>query len=423
MVLMVLGLSHQTAPIQIREKLAFTPYALSNALHDIVEKGLADEVIIISTCNRTEIYYTQSLADNQPLLNWLKCYKKIALAQFESLTYYYTGVDAVNHLMKVASGLNSMVLGEAEILGQVKTAYTIASNTGTVGKYLGRLFQTAFGVAKNVRTHTGINENPLSIAYVAARLSRHIFSDLTKVAILLVGAGELIHMTMKHLKRLGVEKIWIANRTLKNAESFAQQFQGEVISLNHIKEKLKEVDIVMTATASEVPLINKEMVAKALKLRKHKPIFMVDLAVPRNIEPKVSELEDVYLYCLDDLKNIAKENRRLREEASLAAEPMIYEEAESFMQGLAAEEAIKMVKLFRQRYEKLSEDLLKNALHRLTLGDSPEEVLKRFAKNLTNRFMHGPSCRLRRFDLRKDKILLKFTEEIFGLNYERIDIS
>lgn len=424
MALMVLGINHQTAPIHLREKVAFDSQEWVNALQDIVKKGLANEVIIISTCNRMEIYgYQPDKPDQNLLLEWLANYKQISLEKLQGITYLHSNFFAVSHLMKVACGLDSLVVGEVEILGQVKSAYTLAINSGTVGKYLGRLFQTTFGVAKRVRTQMGTHINPISIAYVAAKLSKHIFADLAKASVLLMGAGELIQLTLKYLKRLGVQKIWVSNRSLHQARRLATEFKGEALSLEQMPSHLSEIDIVITGTSSVLPLIGKGMIERAIKQRKHRPMFMIDLGLPRNIEPEASELEDVYLYCLDDLKSIAKENRQLRQDAAEQAEYWIEKEAKRFMSWIEAQDTIKFVRAFREQYEQYRDELLEENLHRLRIGDSPEHVLKRLAHGLTNRFLHKPTCRMREAGFERESVFLTVTREIFELNYETIDVS
>jgi glutamyl-tRNA reductase len=421
MVLMALGVSYQTAPLPLREKLARGSGRIEQLLRGLVEKETVQEALFLSTCNRTELYCAGKEA--LPIIEWLA--KEVKLTSTEILPFSYTHIEvsAVQHLMRVASGLNSMVLGEVEILGQIKTAYRKACEGGMVGKRLGRLFQTSFSVAKQVRTETGISVNSVSIASTAVRLAERIFTDLKQATVLLIGAGELIRLIVIHLRQVGVSHIILANRSESRRDALSEEYGAESISLSMIPEKLKEADIVIAGTASILPIVGKGMVERALKYRKRKPIFMVDLAMPRDIEPEVGELDDVYLYGLHDLQTLVEENRQKRAQSILVAEHIIQTEAEQFMQWLRAQTAFGTVKKFREKFEIERDQVLTNALRQLQLGKSPEIVLQRAVHSITNRLLHAPTRRLRQAGYLGDEQILKLSRELFELNNETIDPS
>ncbi len=419
MALMALGVNYQTAAIDIRQRLSFDYQGSVNLARKLVIEGVVSEAVVVSTCNRTELY-CEADAAREPL-NFLIGQAGATYEMMEPYLYQRCDRQAVIHLMRVATGLDSMILGEAEILGQLKRAYTAAANAGTVGKYLGRLFQRTFGIAKRARTETGIGINPVSVASAAVKLSQHIFTDLSKATVLLIGAGELIQLMMKHLTQLGVHKIMVANRTKANAERLALQFKGEALDLEAIPQSLALADIVITGTASVLPILGKGMVESALHQRKRKPMFMVDLCVPRNIEPEIGRLEDIYLYCVDDLQQVVEENKKYRTDAARTAEAMIEEASEQFMGWLSAQASFKVLSKFRRKMEQTRDLLLQKNLHRLRLGEPPETVLKRLAYHLTNRFLHEPTCRLREVGKEDHANLLTFIREIFELNDETFD--
>lgn len=418
MALMVLGVNFQTATIDIRERVAFDIQAGIEAGQWLVAEGIVSEVLIVSTCNRTEIY-CEGETHLDPL-RMLMGHFGLPVEKIQPFTYQHLDFAAVKHLMRVATGLDSMVVGEAEILGQLKKAYTAFANAGTVGKYLGRLFQTTFAIAKEARTETGVGVNPVSVAYVAARLSQHIFTDLAQVSVLLVGAGDLIRLIAQHLTAMGVKKIRVANRTKANGAHLAVEFNAEHFGLEKIRDYLYESDIVITGCAVELPIIGKGMVEFALRQRKRKPMFMVDLGVPRNVEFEISELEDVYLYCIDDLQKMVEENKRFRKDAAECAEMMIQVAAGQFMDWLQAQDSFKTLCIFRAKFEQIRDRILQDALRRLQLGEAPDNVVRRLASDLTNRFLHEPTRRLREAGLEREEAILTLTKDLFELNCETL---
>lgn len=424
MVMMTIGLNYRTAPIHIREKLAFDREGSIDLLRHLVDGTIIREAVLLPTCNRTELYCEsddEACQENWKETVWLPLSKRILknknLSDIDlgDYTYAHFGLDTVKHLMRVVSGLDSMILGEVEIVGQVKKAYHLSNQLGVVGRYLGRLFETAFQVAKKVRSSTDIGTHPISVAYAAVKLSSHIFSDLTESSVLLIGAGELIQLTAKYLKECGVKKIWIANRTKTRAIELAAEIEAEVIAFEDIREHLFAADIIITGIESPLPILGKGMIECAVRLRKHKPMYMVDLGFPRNIEPEVSQLEDVFLYSIDDLQGIVADNRRMRQNAAMIAEQIIDDEARSFMEWVNAEESFKTIFAFRTKCEELRDQVLKEGLHRLKVGEDADRVLQRALYSLTNRFMHLPTRRLRSASFEQEKQLLDLTKDLFEL--------
>ncbi len=294
--LLALGINHKTASLDLREKVAFTPEALDAALRAGLREAGLSELAILSTCNRTEFYAQLSAESGAALMGWLARHRHLALDEIAGSIYQYENEEAVRHMMRVAAGLDSMVLGEPQILGQMKTAYMQAAAAGSLGPALERLFQATFAAAKQIRTETAIGAHPVSVGFAAVRLARQIFANLQDSEALLIGAGEMIELVGKHLFEQGVTKITVANRTLARGLELARQFDGRAVSLEEIPDALARADIVISSTASPLPILGKGMVERALKKRRHRPIFMVDIAVPRDIEPEVAELGDVYLY-------------------------------------------------------------------------------------------------------------------------------
>ncbi len=418
MALMVVGVNFQTATIDIRERVALDVQSGVEVAHWLVGEGFVTEALIISTCHRTEIYCEGPT--HIDLFRIIMGRLGLPIEKIEPFSYKHLDLAAVMHLMRVATGLDSMIVGEVEILGQLKKAYTAFANAGTIGKYLGRLFQTAFAIAKDVRTQTGVGANPVSVAYVAARLLQHIFSDLAKVSVLLVGAGDLIRLIAQHLMAMGVQKISVANRTEANAARLALLFNAEYFGLEKIQDHLFEADIVITGCASVLPIISEKRVGCALRQRESRPMFIIDLGVPRNVEPEVGTLENVHLYCIDDLQKMVEKNKRFRRDASESAEIMIQIAASRFMDWLHAQDSFKTLCIFREKFEQIRDRLCQDALHRLHLGEAPDRVVKRLASDLTSRFLHEPTRRLREAGLDREEALLTLTRDLFELNCETL---
>ncbi|WP_462322182.1 glutamyl-tRNA reductase [Halochromatium sp.] len=417
MPLIVLGLNHKTAPVDIRERLTFGPDVIVAALRTLLEQSPADEAIILSTCNRTEIYCAADTRDLEaPVRNWLGSFHGIEPQLFGQHLYIHKDRDAVNHLFRVACGLDSMVLGEPQILGQVKAAFKTACEGGSSGRLLGRLFQCTFAVAKQVRTDTAIGSSPVSVAFAAVSLARQIFSDLSKQTALLIGAGETVELAARHLHQHGIGRIIVANRTVDRAHRLAVQFDGYAISLTELASHLPEADIVVSSTASPLPVLGKGTVERALKQRRHRPMFMVDIAVPRDIEPEVGQLRDVYLYTVDDLQGVVDEGMRSRNHAAEQAVEIIDLHCTEFMAWVRSLDAVSLIQDYRARAECIRDEAVSRAARQLAAGKPPQEVMRHLAHLLTNKLLHEPSVRLRQAGREGQSELLDAANELFQLS-------
>jgi glutamyl-tRNA reductase len=323
----------------------------------------------------------------------------------------------IRHMFRVASGLDSMILGEPQILGQMKTAYQAALEAGTIGKQLGKLFQSTFTAAKKVRTDTAIGSSPVSVAFAAVQMAQQIFDKLSDQTALLIGAGETIELTARHLTQQGIGRIIIANRTYDKAHTLAMQFNGFAIALSELPNHLEEADIVISSTASQLPILGKGRVESALKKRKHKPIFMVDLAVPRDIEAEVEQLRDVYLYTVDDLKNTIDQNMNSRRQAAEQAEEIIDTQVGHFLAWLRAQGAQTTIQDYRRQAEQIREEALQKAISMLKNGAPPEEALNRLAHSLTNKLIHTPSAQIRAAAENERHDLVAAAREILKLKH------
>jgi glutamyl-tRNA reductase len=417
MSLKVLGVNHRSAPVEVREKLAFNPERLPVALQELVQLPQVDEMLIVSTCNRTEFY--SKCADKGLVLvrDWLNDQHRLG-DRANGCLYQLDNQLAVSHTFTVACGLDSAVLGEPQILGQMKEAYRIATECGSTGPVLHSLFQQAFSVAKLVRTDTEIGASAVSVAYAAVNLARQIFANFAQHTALLVGAGETIDLVAQHLTGRGIGRIVIANRSIARARTLAQEYKGFAIELAEIPNHLADADILICSTASPEPLVTKAMVQAALKARRRKPIFIVDLAVPRDVEAAVSELEDVYLYTVDDLQGVVDDNLKAREEAATQARRIIDVEVIRFAQTLKTRDAAPTIRSVRSRAEDIRSAVNEQAQRMLEAGRSPAEVMDFLSRTLTNKLMHLPSVGLRRAGEEGDEELLTAARRLFGLETE-----
>ena len=389
----ILGINHKTAPVALREKVAFNEDRLVSALRALrQERGVA-EVVILSTCNRTELYWAGS-ASGADLSDWLERHHAPSLDLAASV-YVHQAQRAIEHAFTVASGLDSMVLGEAQILGQLKEAYRIAHGAGSTGPHLNKLFQAAFSAAKRVRSETQIGANAVSLASATVSLARRVYADLGAKNALLVGAGEMNALVARHFTTAGVKRMVIANRTLSRAQELAAEIKGYAVDLGQLEKELIEADIVVSCTASPAALITKAATAAALRSRRHRPIFMVDLAVPRDIEPTVADLEDVYLFSIDDLQQLIDENRQQRELAAGNARLLIIEEVTRFLAESRAKEAGPAIRALRQQADGIRRQTLDQARRMLAAGKSTDDALEYLANTLTNRLLHAPTQALR----------------------------
>ncbi|WP_456411999.1 glutamyl-tRNA reductase [Thiolapillus sp.] len=416
MTLLVLGLNHKTAPVDIRERITFGPDIIVGALRTLTETEGASEAIILSTCNRTEVYCCGCNIKPDKLQGWLARFHGLESSDLTPYLYLHQEHKAVEHLLRVASGLNSLVLGEPQILGQVKSAWQTASDAGTVGKILGRLFQHSFSTAKQVRTDTAIGDSPVSVAFAAVSLSKQIFSDLSQQTAMLIGAGETIELTARHLQQQGIGQIIVANRTVARAHELAEQFGGYAISLTEISTHLPEADIIISSTASPVPILGKGAVESALKQRRHRPMFMVDIAVPRDIEAEVRSLRDVYLYTVDDLEEVIQENLKSRQQAAEQAVEIIELKTAEFMGWLRSLDAVEMIQSYRGQANAIKQQTLGKALRMLENGCTPEQTLEFLANTLTNKLLHTPSSQLREAGSSGRQELLEAATTLFQLD-------
>jgi len=415
MAILTLGLNHNSAPVSVRERLAFPADGLPSALRALVGLPNVEEAAILSTCNRTEVYCGIQQGSQDVLIDWIARERSLRREEFHPFLYAHAGADTIRHMFRVACGLDSMILGEPQILGQMKTAYQAAAEAGTLGKTLSRLFQHTFTAAKKVRTDTAIGSSPVSVAFAAVRLAQRIFDDLRDQTAILIGAGETIELTARHLHEQGIGEMIIANRTFDRAHTLAAQFNGFAISLTELPKHLAKADIVVASTGSPLPILGKGSVESAIKSRRHKPMFMVDLAVPRDIEPEVEQLRDVYLYTVDDLRNTVEEGIRSRQEAAKQAEEIIDTEVDHFLGWLRAQGATDTIREFRSQAERIREDALTAAMRALKAGKPAEEVLGLLSTTLTNKLIHLPSTQIRQASIDERYELIAAARELFQL--------
>jgi glutamyl-tRNA reductase len=394
MSLVVVGINHRTAPVEVRERVVFEPARIPDALQQLRGLPAVRESVIVSTCNRTELYCVTDQPGPDQFGDWLQRYHGLASPLHHSL-YHHDEDQAVEHAFSVASGLDSMVLGEPQILGQLKDAYRVAQESGTTGPVLNRLFQSAFSVAKRVRTETKIGANAVSVASAAVAMAKTVFASFENRTALMVGAGETVALAAKHLYADGLRRMIIANRSVDRARELAAEFHGFAIGLDEIPNHLKEADIVVASTAAPHSIITRHMTEQALRARKRKPMFMVDIAVPRDIDADVAELEDVYLFTVDDLQSVVNENLEGRRQAAREAHELIRSEVERFAHSLRTRDAAPLIRRLREDAERTKRHTLEQAVQMLAHGKSQQEALNFLANTLTNRLIHAPSQRLR----------------------------
>ena len=415
MPLVAIGLNHRTAPLPVRERVAFPPDLLPTILRDLASHAHVSEAAILSTCNRTELVCCLDQPDGRIVIDWFREYHKLLPGEIEPYLYTHPDQGAVKHLLRVASGLDSMILGEPQILGQIKDAYLAAREAGTVGKLLNKLFEHTFSVAKQIRTDTAIGASPVSVAFAAVSLARQIFSSLAGHTALLIGAGETIELAARHLRENGISRLIIANRTLARAESLVKAVNGLAITLAEIPAYLAEADIVISSTASQLPILGKGAVERAIKARRHRPMLMVDIAVPRDIEPEVGALNDIYLYTVDDLKEIIDEGLRSRQQAALQAEDIIDAQTLRFMGWLRSLDAVSAIRAYRDQAEALREGELEKARRMLRSGADPDRALAHLAYALTNKLAHDLTAQMRRAGFEGRNDLLRAARELLDL--------
>jgi len=391
MSLLTVGINHHTAPVEVRERMVFSPEQIHDSLESVRSVKGIEEAALLSTCNRTElICWHNNPAVNDALPEWLSRYQHFDLRELLPHLYRHNDADAIRHTLRVACGLDSMVLGEPQILGQLKKAYQQAQKNRSIGRHLNRLFQHSFATAKRIRTETEIGASAVSVAFAAVSLAKQIFGDLNKSTALLIGAGETIELAARHLHSQGIEKMIVANRTVERARSLAEHFNAEAIALPDLGNYLSKADIIISSTASPLPILGKGAVERALKQRKYRPMFMVDIAVPRDIEPEVNELDDVYLYTVDDLQGVIDENIQSRKAAAEQAEELVQDEVDNFLSWLRSQDHVDTIRSFRNKSELLRDEVAAASKRLLIQGKSPEEAIDYLAHSLTNKLLHDP---------------------------------
>ena len=417
MQLFACGVNHHTAPVSIRERVAFGPDILPRALVDVTgERGLAREAAILSTCNRTEIYCNTQHPDG--VAEWLANFHGLPPREVKPYLYQLPNEEAANHAFRVASGLDSMVLGETQILGQMKQAAEKASDAGTLGLLLNKLFQRTFSVAKEVRTATEIGASTVSMSAAAVSLAERIFPSIKEQAVLFIGAGEMIDLVATHFAAKQPRRLMVVNRTIERALDLANKFGGEAAALTNLPEFLHEFDILVTSTASPLPIVGLGMVERAIKARKHRPVFMVDLAVPRDIESEVGKLDDVFLYTVDDLGEVVRAGQDSRQSAVVQAEAIIAASVNEFMHWMDSRRTVPVIRSLRDHGERLRRHELDKAHKALLRGDDPQAVLEALSRALMNKLLHEPSHALNQAGDNEREQLARLVSRLYNLHNE-----
>ena len=407
----VLGISHHSAPLDVREKLAFAPERQPEALAELAGQPGVSEAVLVSTCNRTEVYCQAE--DPAAARAWLCAAAERVGLDVDRYVYVHSGESAVRHAFRVASGLDSMVLGEPQILGQVKQSVRVAEGAGTVGGQLGKLFQQTFAVAKQVRTETALGQHSISMSSAALKLAQNVYGDLSRTRLLLIGVGEMVELAATYFVAQRPMAVVVANRTLARGEAFAEKFEGTAIALADLPNRIHEFDIILTATASTLPILGKGLIESALKARKRKPMFIVDFAVPRDVEAEVAILEDVFLYTVDDLGRLVQQGAEARRGAMDEAETLVARQVAEFRAWQESRAGVPAIVELRKRVDRYREMELARARGRLAKGDDPAEVLEGLARGLTNKFLHSPSASMTRAGGAERERLMRALEVLF----------
>ncbi|MGD9264455.1 MAG: glutamyl-tRNA reductase [Lysobacterales bacterium] len=413
MPLLATGISHHTAPLETREKIAIARKEYADHVKALCGTGRIEEVVLVSTCNRTEIYSVGPNESRAQVIQWLQAKGQLSHDEIQAHCYVREREKAVRHLFRVAGGLDSLVLGESQILGQLKEAWQMAHDAGGVGKVLDRLFQHAFATGKKIRSKTRIGEHPVSVAYTTVMLAKHIFGDLASKTVILVGAGEMVELCGRHLHEKGVTSLVIANRSIERARQLASQYDATAVTLADLPGVLHRADILISSTASAEPVLHPDAVKAALKQRRHRPMFLVDIAVPRDIHPDVGKLDDVYLYTIDDLQKVVDENISRRNEAAEAAGEDVARAVDEYMRWLNSARASVYLQKLHKHARTNSEELVAKAMRRLEAGKDPEKVVTQLANQLSKRILHLPSTRLRQAAENQDDELLRIANRLF----------
>ena len=415
---MAFGISHKFASVDLRGQVSFAPESVVETLQTAVDELGLSEMALLSTCNRTEVYAVGDVTDQQ-WLDWLANKKHQTTERLQDSYYCHRNHEAIRHMICVASGLDSLVVGEPQIFGQIKSAYSVAQKAKTVKTQLNMAFQWSFAVAKRVRSETAIGKNPVSVAYASVVLAEQIFSDLKNASALLIGAGETIELVAKHLCDKQIGTITVANRTLERAQELAENFSAEAILLSDIPENLHCADIVISSTASQLPILGKGAVETALKRRLHRPIFMVDVAVPRDIEPQVEQLDDVYLYTVDDLEEVIQDNIKARQNAADLAQDIVDQEMHNWASKQRELKVVDTIRAFRDSVESIRDAEIAKALEALERGQDSSQVINTLARNLTNKLLHKPTTKLKQAGEEGREDAISITHELFDLNQNK----
>ncbi len=417
MPLHILGLNHTTAPVEIREQVIYSGDDIARALAELVQLQGIDEAVILSTCNRTEFYLDSDDGGVTALASWLKGDQSLS-KDAEAALFTLNNEEAIRHLFRVACGLDSMVLGEPQILGQLKDAFRQAKQSATVGSQLSRLFQHTFSVAKKVRTDTEIGSSPVSVAYAAVNLANQFFAGFSKHTALLIGAGMTIELVARHLSSKGIGRMFVANRDFDRAQKIASQFGGFALPLSEIEGTLPDADILISSTASTEPIVTTEQMQSAIRARKRRPIFAVDIAVPRDLEAGIGELDDVYLYTIDDLDKVIVEGQSNREAAAVDADRILIEETQRYLSIERSKEVAPIITALRDHGDTLRHEVLEQARRRLAKGADQDEVLEFVTASLLKKLLHQPSVRLREAGEQSDQAFIDTIRELFGLEHK-----
>lgn len=413
--LTTIGLNYQTAPVAIREQLAFSAAILPDAVRDLTDTAAA-EALILSTCNRTELY---CVGDAESIIQWWADYHRLSVADIRPYLYVYGCSDTIRHAFRVACGLDSMVLGEPQILGQMKDAVRVAEKEGSLGTWLNSLFQKTFATAKDVRHHTSVGDNTVSMASAAVKMAEQQFGDISNLNVLFIGAGEMIELVATYFAAKQPKRLTIANRTLPRAQNLCQRLNiaEDVSLLADLPHILADYDVIIASTAAQLPILGKGTVEQAMQQRQHRPVFMLDLAVPRDIEAQVAEISGVYLHTVDDISAVVQSGKELRKEAAAAAEHMVGQKVADFISWQQSRQRVPLICALRNEGERARRQVLNNAMKQLARGASPEEVLERLSVQLTNKLLHAPTRLLNKGD---DNSLVDAVSEIYSLQHPNI---
>jgi len=413
--LQILGLNHNTAPIEVREQVVFAGDEVGRAVVRLKDLAGVNEAVLLSTCNRTELYAICNDDGRERLRDWLHDERNLNPAFADSL-FTFDADEAIRHIFRVACGLDSMVLGETQILGQLKNAYRDAQQAGAVRQQLSRLFQHTFSVAKKVRTDTEIGANPVSVASAAVRLAQQFFAGFNQHTALLVGAGVTIELVAKHLHGKDIGRLFVANRDVERARLLASQFGGYALPLSELDGTLPEADILITSTASPEPVVTVAQVKAAMKTRKRKPVFAVDIAVPRDIEAEVAKLDDVYLYTIDDLQKVIQDGQTSREAAAVDANRILDDEINRYLTINRAKQVSPVITALREHCESIRDEVLRDAERRLNKGVDSHEVIEYATASLMKKILHHPSVRLRAAGEAEEQAIIDAARSLFDID-------